>query len=146
MKVRYLRDFLIIPTFTLLSSCHTFNAADETLRHLQESENLCAVAANKKAYLGEELILSGTLVTDFRHYSLLEAKCGNKKNGLSLGAVFPSDKNNKIESDWWRDYCGSKVPSCITYFPVKIRGKLVKRDDGIDFDVIDYVEVGPGSK
>ena len=129
----------------LLSACHTFDPAAERLSHLSESESLCAVASDKKSHLDEELILSGTLVTDFRHYSLLEAKCKSEEDGLSLGRTLPTEKNLKIESDWWKSYCGSEVPSCDTYIPITVRGKLVRRNGGIKFDVIDYVEIGLGS-
>ena len=126
----------------LIASCHTYDANLQRLQHLEKNDALCAIANNKRLHLGQEIVISGTMVTDFRHFSMLEAKCESGEGGLNFGKILPSEKNIEIEKMWWKSYCGSEKPSCLTYVPVKLRGKLVDGNDGIALDVIEIIDSG----
>ena len=105
------------------------------------SDLLCQVAANKKAFIGKEIVIRATLLTDFRHYSILNAQCTSGTDALSVGLVSHTENNRELQERWWSTYCGSQFGSCNTYLDVTVRGKMMKRDDGFDFDVSEFSDV-----
>lgn len=143
MKSNYWSFIIVLACLT--PACRALPRTADALKsedQLVQNENLCVIARDKKAHLGEEATLAGTFVTDFRHYSLFKAKCDAGEAALSVGVISPNAKNVAIKKAWWEKYCGSDKPSCDTRIPLMLRGKLVKRDDGFEFDVIEIIEAG----
>ena len=91
-------------------------------------EQFCAVVQNKVAYIGKELVLRGSYVTDMRHYSMLVAVCGGKEAGFALGY---GPEQLGLSDPRVRDKCQI---ACRIVVNAVVTGTLVERDDGIDLD------------
>ena len=127
----------LTPTLLSLLALFGCRSITSTPQYVAGSDLFCEVASDKSANLGRELVLTGSFVTDFRHYSMLLAKCGSKAEpmGFSIGFISRTETNDELEKSWWSSYCGSQKPSCNSVIPVTIRGRLVKRSDGIKLDI-----------
>jgi hypothetical protein len=92
------------------------------------SSQFCSVAQDKVSYIGKELVLSGSYVTDMRHYSMLRALCGGKETGFSIGYGPPQ---LTLSDPRIREKCEF---GCHIVVNAVVTGRLVERDGGIDLD------------
>lgn len=134
---------LIAIFIILLASCQTpsseHNQANVDDKYV-ENEMLCQISNHKLDYIGQELTIFGTHVTDFLHYSSLRAKCKNgETRGLTIGFVSKTEKNILIEKQWDNIYCSGRFSCMRMAIPVTFRGKLKKYDDGIYFDIDEII-------
>ena len=127
-ELTHTKALLLLGAVLGIAGCTTVPTTTHSDEIAVGDSQFCAVAQDKATYVGKDLVLRGSYVTDLRHYSMLQATCNGKNVGFGLGNG-PAELS--LSDPRVRDECEI---ACHIVVDAVITGKLVERGGVVDLD------------